>query len=130
MPVWTELPDTLVIPVVFFTVDCISGKLPQETGNIEEALRLAAALLGFDKPPIVVFVDDGIRCLLPGALQDPTLNDYLQAVADMAGLEVLSKSIEAAGYTVHDLEDRLGANTVSVEEMANMIGECKSVVAF
>ena len=103
---------------------------PQETGNIEEALRLAAALLGFDKPPIVVFVDDGIRCLLPGALQDPTLNDYLQAVADMAGLEVLSKSIEATGYTVHDLEDRLGVNSVSVEEMANMIGECKAVVAF
>ena len=103
---------------------------PQETGTLEEALRLAAAFLGFDEPPKVVFVDDGVRCLLPGALSDPTLNDYVQAVADLAGIQVLSDSLEAAGYSPDDLEQGLGAEIVCIEEMAVMMGECGSVVAF
>jgi len=103
---------------------------PQETGTLEEALRLAAAFLGFDEPPKVVFVDDGVRCLLPGAISDPALNDYLQAVADLGGIQMLSDSIEAAGYSADDLEEGLGAEIVSIEEMAAMMGECGSVVAF
>jgi len=103
---------------------------PQETSALEEALRLAAAIIGFDEPPKVVFVDDGVRCLLPGALSDLALNDYIQAAADLAGIYVLSDSVEAAGYSAVDLEEGLRAEIVSIEELAAMIGECGSVVAF
>ena len=103
---------------------------PDETKTLEEALRLAAAFLGFDQPTKVVFLDDGVRCLLPGAISDPVLNDYLQAVADLAGIQVLSDSIESAGFSSDDLEEGLGAEIVSIEEIASMMGECGSVVAF
>jgi len=103
---------------------------PEEATTLEAALRLAATFLGYDEPPKVVFVDEGVRCLLPGALSDPALSDYLQAAADMAGIQVLSDSVEAAGFSEDDLEEGLGAEIVSVEEMAAMMGECGSVVAF
>ena len=60
---------------------------PGETGRVEEALRLAAAMLGFDELPAIVFIDDGVRCLRPQAFSDPTIQDYLQAAADLAEVQ-------------------------------------------
>jgi sulfur relay (sulfurtransferase) complex TusBCD TusD component (DsrE family) len=99
---------------------------PEETERIEEALRLAAAMLGFDELITIVFIDDGIRCLHPQAFSDPALHDYLQAAADLAGVHVVSSAKDSGG----DLDPALGVNPISMDELVTMMRDNSAVASF
>ncbi|MFQ6052615.1 MAG: DsrE family protein, partial [Candidatus Bathyarchaeia archaeon] len=96
---------------------------PGARSRVEEALRLSAAMLGMDYPPVLVFVDDGVECLRPGAFSDPDLWDYLRTSADLAGVHVLSESLEERGLAFSDLDLRLGATAVDTARLAEMAAE-------
>jgi len=98
--------------------------------RVEEGLRLAAAMLGMDSLPVLIFVDRGVECLRPGAFSDPGLRDYLKAAADLAGVHVLSESLEERGLEVSDLDPRLGATPVDLFQLAEMAAEVDVVAAF
>lgn len=102
---------------------------PADGARVEEGLRLAAAMLGMDYMPVIVFVDDGVECLLPGAFSDPVLGDYLKAAADLAGVHVLSESMEVLGVDVDDLDPRLEATPVDLTRFAEMTAECEAAAA-
>ena len=99
---------------------------PEETTRVEEALRLAAAMLGFDELITIVFIDDGVRCLHPQAFSDPILHDYLQAAADLAGVHAVSDAKDSGG----DLDPALGVNQVSMNELVTMMRENSAVASF
>lgn len=99
---------------------------PEETARVEEALRIAAAMLGYDEPPAVAFVGDGVRCLLPGAFSDQTLHDYLQAVGDLAGIHVVKGENEPSA----DLDEALGATMIGVDKLAEMMKEYSAVASY
>jgi len=99
---------------------------PEETGRIEEALRLAAAMLGFDELITIVFIDDGVRCLHPQAFIDPILHDYLQAAADLAGVHAVSSAKESGG----DLDPALGVNLIGMDELVAMMEDNAAVASF
>ena len=98
--------------------------------QVEEALRLSAAMLGMDYLPVLVFVDDGVECLRPGAFNDSDLWDYLKAAADLAGVYVLSKSLEGRGLGIDGLDPRLGATPVDLARFAEMTAESYVIAAF
>ncbi|RLI09320.1 hypothetical protein DRO42_04495 [Candidatus Bathyarchaeota archaeon] len=102
---------------------------PRAVSRIGGALRLAAAMLGMDYPPVLVFLDEGVNCLRPGAL-DPGLWDYLKASADLADVHVLSESLEERGLGVDDLDPRLGATPIDMDGLAEMAEEVEVTVAF
>lgn len=99
---------------------------PEETGRVEEALRLAAAMLGFDEPLTIVFIDDGVRCLHPQAFSDPALQDYLQAAADLAGVHAVKSAKESEG----DLDPALGVNPIGMDELVAMMKDNAAVASF
>jgi len=99
---------------------------PEETGRVEEALRLAAAMLGFDELPAIVFIDDGVRCLHPQAFSDPALQDYLQATADLAGVHAVSSAKESGG----DIDPTLGVNLIGMGGLVTMMEEFVAVASF
>ncbi len=99
---------------------------PEETGRIEEALRLAAAMLGFDEPLTIAFIDDGVRCLHPQAFSDPGLRDYLQAAADLAGVYAVSSTKESR----EDLDPSLGVNQIGMDELVAMMKDYSAVASF
>jgi sulfur relay (sulfurtransferase) DsrF/TusC family protein len=99
---------------------------PEETMRIREAFRLAAAMLGFDEPLAIVFIDNGLRCLRPQAFSDPTIQDYLQAVADLAGVHAVSNSKESGG----DLDTSLGATLIDTDELVAMMKDYATVASF
>ena len=99
---------------------------PEETGRVEEALRLAAAMLGFDELPAIVFIDDGVRCLHPQAFSDPTIHDYLQAAADLAGIHAVIRTEESGG----ELDAVLGATLIDAEELVTMMKDYATVASF
>jgi sulfur relay (sulfurtransferase) DsrF/TusC family protein len=99
---------------------------PEETGRVEEALRLAAAMLGFDELPAIVFIDDGIRCLHPQAFSDTTIQDYLQAAADLAGIHAVGSWKESGG----DIDSTLGVNLIGMDDLVTMMKDYAAVASF
>ena len=96
---------------------------------MKEGLRLSAAMLGMDRPPVLVFVDGGVECLRPGAFSDVGMWDYLKASADLAGVYVLSESLREFGLDVGDLDSRLEATPVDMLRLAEMAADSDVVVA-
>jgi len=103
---------------------------PEEGEGIEDGLRLVAAMLGMDYMPVVVFVDDGVECLRLGRLGDQVMRDYLKAAVDLAGIHVLSESLEARGLGVDDLDPGLEVTPVDLAWLADMVAEVDTTVAF
>ena len=99
---------------------------PKETGRVEEALRLAAAMLGFDNLLTLVFLDEGVRCLHTGAFSDPLLQDYLRASADLAGVHALTSGEEAG----EDLDPALGASLIDLDRLMIMLKDFSAVASF
>ena len=88
-----------------------------------EGLRLVAAMLGMDQPPIVVFMDDGLSILEEGALEDPLMNDYLTTSSDLVGFY----AIETPSGVI---DPELDVTDLTTDELAEMVGGCKAVVAY
>jgi len=103
---------------------------PTDAFRVVEALRLSAAMLGMDQPPSLVFLDGGVECLREGAFEDPVIHDFLRAAADLAGIHVLSESLEEHGIMHEELDPSLGAAPLDLEGLAGMMSEHDSVVAF
>lgn len=95
-----------------------------------EGLRLSAAMLGMDEPPAMVFLDDGVECLLRGAFDDPINLEYLRAAADLAGVQALTESLRDRGIPSEGLDPDLGVELLDMDRLAEMAREYRSVVAF
>jgi sulfur relay (sulfurtransferase) DsrF/TusC family protein len=95
-----------------------------------EGLRLSAAMLGMDEPPAMVFLDDGVECLLRGSFDDPINPEYLKAAADLAGVHALSESLRERGIPTEGLDPDLGVGLLDMDGLAEMTREYRSVVAF
>ncbi len=103
---------------------------PGQGSGAAEGLRLAASMLGMDVLPVVVFMDGGVDCLLPGAFEDPALGDYLRTAADLAGVYVLSESLAERGVAATDLDQGLAAEAIGLDELAEMVLGCRTTAAF
>jgi len=98
--------------------------------RVEEGLRLSAAMLGMDCPPLLVFADNGVEILMPEALYKNSLRDYLEVMSQMAGLYVLKESLMARGYAVEDLEPTLDVTGIDFDELAEMAKRCSVITSY
>lgn len=102
---------------------------PLEKYGVVEGLRLSAAMLGMDRPPLMVFLDAGVQCLRPLAIADPEILDYLRASSDLGEIRVLSESLEERGMLDEDVDSSFKTTPVDVEGLIRLMSECRSVVA-
>jgi sulfur relay (sulfurtransferase) DsrF/TusC family protein len=103
---------------------------PAAVARVEEGLRLTAAMLGYDMLPVIVFVDEGVECLKSGAFEDPTMDDYIEAASDLAGIYALSESLEARGVREGDLAENVEVTSIDLGGLAEMMAECDKVAAY
>jgi sulfur relay (sulfurtransferase) DsrF/TusC family protein len=103
---------------------------PEDGSGVVEGLRLSAAMVGMDRLPVVVFLDEGVECLRPSAFNDPNMCDILQAVSDLAGIHVLSESLELHGLHIGELKQSPGLAPVDLGGLVEMMAECRSVATF
>jgi sulfur relay (sulfurtransferase) DsrF/TusC family protein len=103
---------------------------PGEVARVGEGFRLSAAMLGYDRSPVIVFVDDGVECLRAGAFEDSTLEDYLQASSDLAGIYALSESMEARGILPGDLDEKIEVTVLDLDGLAGMMLGCDAVATY
>jgi sulfur relay (sulfurtransferase) DsrF/TusC family protein len=95
-----------------------------------EGLRLSAAFVGMDHIPVIVFMDEAVRALLPNALPFQILRDYLKTTADLAGIYVLDISLEDLKFRDRDLDPTLNVKVITLDEISEKAAECKVVAIF
>ena len=95
-----------------------------------EGLRISAAFVGMDHIPVIVFMDEAVKGLLPNALQEQQLKDYLKTTADLAGIHVLDISLEDLGLKDSDLDPTLNVKVVTLDEIAERAAECRLMAVF
>jgi sulfur relay (sulfurtransferase) DsrF/TusC family protein len=98
--------------------------------RVEEGLRLSAAMLGMDYPPILVFVDNGVEILRPEALYKSNLKEYLVVMSDLAGVYALRESLEERKYSESDLEPEVKVTIIDFRELAEMAKRCSVITSF
>jgi len=104
---------------------------PLSTSKVSEALRIAVAMIGMDMMPNVLFCCDGVYCLLIGEKgRSEEYADHLRAVADLAGIHVLSNSMKERRLTLSDLDKTLASKIISLEEASQLISKSNMVFAF
>ncbi|MEM3056461.1 MAG: DsrE family protein [Candidatus Bathyarchaeia archaeon] len=97
-----------------------------EGSQAAEGLRLAAAMLGMDMLPTIIFLDRGVDLLLPGGVEGDLL-DYLKAISSLAGVKALKESLGPQGEKA--LNQELEVEVIDMERLIDLILECESVIA-
>lgn len=103
---------------------------PWEEYGVVEGLRLSAAMLGMDQPPLMVFLDAGVECLRPQAIKNPAALDYLRASSDLGEVRVFSESLEEREIKAEELDHYFAALPLNIEDLVGLMVECRSVVVF
>jgi len=99
-----------------------------------EGFRIATAMIAMDILPQLLFIDDGIYCLLKNQRPEASgLNSHyerLKTLADLVGLYAVQDSMAKRNLKTIDLDESFNAKLLSMEETAKLIMENETVIAF
>jgi tRNA 2-thiouridine synthesizing protein C len=99
-----------------------------------ECFRIATAMIAMDVLPQMLFINDGVYCLLKG--QNPeqaglhSFGERLRTLADLIGLYVAEHSLVRRKLKKTDLGEDYNLKTVSMEEVTNLFLENETVITF
>ena len=100
------------------------------SSSLREALRLCAAMLGMDKLPLVVFIDEGVQFLLHSAIEDPSMLEYLQTISELVGVYVLKESLTKQSIEFDSIDTALDVTAIDISGFTDLVVECKTVATF
>ena len=107
---------------------------PYGSGRATEGFRMATAMIAMDVLPQILFVDDGVYCLLksqkPEASGFASFTERLKTLADLVGLNALSDSLFQRKLKPNDLEENFNVKTLSINEVAELISQNEAVITF
>lgn len=99
-----------------------------------EGFRVATAMIAMDVLPQLLFIDDGIHCLLknqrPEAAGLSSYYERLKTLADLVGLHVTKDSMAKRDLKVIDLDESFNVKLLSMDETAKLVMENETVIAF
>ena len=99
-----------------------------------ECFRIATAMIAMDVLPQILFIDDGVYCLIKG--QNPeqaglsSSSERLKTLADLIGLYVAEHSLHRRNLEKTDLDENYNLKTASMEEVTNLFLENETVITF
>lgn len=95
---------------------------------------MATAMIAMDVLPQILFIDDGVYCLLkdqnPEAARLASFQERLKTIADLIGLSVLSDSISQRKLKPDDLNSNYKIKTLSLDETAQLLSQDDAVITF
>lgn len=106
---------------------------PYGSVRAAEGLRIATAMIAIDVLPKVLFVDDGVYCLLknqkPEAAGLASFGERLKTLADLIGLYAVSDSIRQRKLKQSDFEN-YKVKTLSIDEAAGLVSQNETIITF
>jgi len=107
---------------------------PYGSGRAAEGFRMATAMIAMDVLPQLLFIDDGIYCLLKNQTPELAgLNSFaerLKTLADLVGLHAVSDSMVKRKLRNSDFDQTYNVKTISLDEATELILENELVVTF
>jgi len=107
---------------------------PYGTLMAAEGLRIATAMIAMDVLPQLLFIDDGVYCLLrnqrPEAAGLTSHYEQLKTLADLVGLYAVGDSMAKRDLKAIDLDESFNLKLLSMEETAKLIMENETVITF
>jgi len=107
---------------------------PYGSGRAAEGFRMATAMIAMDVLPQILFVDDGVYCLVrnqkPEAVGLISFGERLKTLADLVGLNALSDSMVQRKLKQSDLEEDYNIKTLSLDEAIKLISQDETVITF
>jgi len=99
-----------------------------------ECFRVATAMIAMDVLPQLLFMDDGVYCLLknqkPEAAGLNPHHERLRAIADLVGLHVLSASMVKRNLRTEDFDENYKVKTLSINEAAELVMKNEAILTF
>ena len=99
-----------------------------------EGFRIATAMIAMDVLPQLLFIDDGVYCLLknqrPEAAGLSSHYERLKALAGLVRLHVERASMVKRGLRINDFDESFNVKLMSSDEAARLITNNKTTIAF
>lgn len=99
-----------------------------------ECFRMAVAMIAMDVLPQLLFMDDGVYCLLKGQKPEAagltSHQEHLRAIADLVGLHVLSVSMVKRKLRANDFDENYKVKLLSIREAAELMTENEAILTF
>jgi len=107
---------------------------PYGSVRAAEGFRIATAMIAMDVIPQLLFIDDGVYCLLknqkPEAAGLNSFAERLKTLADLVGLHAVSDSMVKRNLRNSDFDETCNVKTISFDEAAELIVENDVVITF
>lgn len=99
-----------------------------------EGFRIATAMVAMDILPQLLFIDDGVHCLLknqrPESAGLDSHYERLKTIADLVGLYVVRDSVVKRNLKIAEFDESFHAKLLSADEAVKLILENEAVIAF
>jgi len=107
---------------------------PYGSSTASEGFRMATAMIAMDVLPQILFVEDGVYCLVKNqraeAVGLASFTERLRTLADLVGLHALSDSLFQRKLKSSDLDDYFKVKTLSIDEATELIAQNETVITF
>ena len=107
---------------------------PYGSGRAAEGFRMATAMIAMDVLPQILFIDDGVYCLVrnqkPEAAGLTSFGERLKTLADLVGLHAVSDSMVKRNLRNTDFDETYNVKTISLNEAAELIAENEVAITF
>jgi len=108
--------------------------VPYGSGRAVEGFRMATAMIAMDVLPQILFIDDGVYCLVknqkPEAAGLASFWERLKTLADLVGLYAASDSMVKRNLRSNDFDEAYNVKKISLDEAAELIAENEVIITF
>jgi len=107
---------------------------PYGTLRAAEGFRIATAMIAMDILPQLLFIDDGVYCLIkdqrPEASGLDSYHERLKTLADLVGLHAFRESMVRRRLKFTDLDENLQVKIITLDEATRLFIENETIITF
>jgi len=99
-----------------------------------EGLRIATAMIAMDVLPQLLFIEDGVYCLIkdqrPETADLGSYYERLKTLADLVGLHAVEESMVERELAFADLDENFQVKIITLAEATELLIENETIITF
>ena len=107
---------------------------PYGSSKASEGFRMATAMIAMDVLPQILFVEDGVYCLVKNQKAETvglaSFTERLRTLADLVGLHAFSDSLFQRKLEPNSLDENLKVKILGIAEATELVAQNETVMTF
>ena len=107
---------------------------PYGSNRASEGFRMATAMIAMDVLPQILFVEDGVYCLVKNQKAEAvglvSFPERLRTLADLVGLHAFSDSLFQRKLEPSDLDENFKVKILAIGEATELVAQNEAVITF